>query len=143
MYLVLRGQLTNYCYNCLCISKSHPAWALSSSQPGGPPYWASPLAFGLFGCPTCTWVVAPYGTGEKGFRRNISQYFSHKSCCLLRRKIFFKKGKKAILLGSLIIAISPFQSSRHKISKHLSRKCIASFTRNVWFFTGLFPLVSL
>jgi hypothetical protein len=26
-----------------------PVWSLSSSQPGGPPCWASPLAFGLIG----------------------------------------------------------------------------------------------
>ncbi len=30
-------------------TKSHPAVSLSSSQPGGPPCWASPLAFGLIG----------------------------------------------------------------------------------------------
>ncbi len=28
-------------------TKSHPAGSPSSSQPGGPPCWASPLAFGL------------------------------------------------------------------------------------------------
>ncbi len=28
-------------------TKSHPAGSLSSSQPGGPPFWASPLASGL------------------------------------------------------------------------------------------------
>jgi hypothetical protein len=28
-------------------TKLHPAGSLSSSQPGGPPCWASPLAFGL------------------------------------------------------------------------------------------------
>jgi hypothetical protein len=31
-------------------TKSHPARSFSSSQPGGPPCWASPLAFGLTGC---------------------------------------------------------------------------------------------
>jgi hypothetical protein len=31
---------------------SHPAWSLSSSQPGGPPCWASPLAFDLIANPT-------------------------------------------------------------------------------------------
>jgi hypothetical protein len=30
--------------------KITPAGSLSSSQPGGPPCWASPLAFGLIGC---------------------------------------------------------------------------------------------
>ncbi len=30
-------------------TKSHPAGSLSSSQPGGQPCWASPLAFGLIG----------------------------------------------------------------------------------------------
>ncbi len=30
-------------------TKSHPARSLSSSQPGGPPCWASPLVFGLIG----------------------------------------------------------------------------------------------
>ncbi len=30
-------------------TKSHPAGSLSSSQPGGPPCWTSPLAFGLIG----------------------------------------------------------------------------------------------
>jgi hypothetical protein len=29
--------------------QSHPAGSLSSSQPGGPPCWASPLTLGLFG----------------------------------------------------------------------------------------------
>jgi hypothetical protein len=29
--------------------KITPAGPLSSSQPGGPPFWASPLAFGLIG----------------------------------------------------------------------------------------------
>ncbi len=33
----------------LC-TKSHPAGSLSSSQSGGPPCWASPLAFGLIDC---------------------------------------------------------------------------------------------
>ncbi len=31
-------------------TKPTPAGSLSSSQPGGPPCWASPLAFGLTGC---------------------------------------------------------------------------------------------
>jgi hypothetical protein len=30
-------------------TKSHPAGSLSSSQPGGSPCWAGPLAFGLIG----------------------------------------------------------------------------------------------
>ncbi len=30
-------------------TKSHPAGSISSSQPGGPPCWASSLAFGLIG----------------------------------------------------------------------------------------------
>jgi hypothetical protein len=30
-------------------TKSHPAGSVSSSQPGGPPCWASPLAFYLIG----------------------------------------------------------------------------------------------
>ncbi len=30
-------------------TKSYPAVLLSSSQPGGPPCWSSPLAFGLIG----------------------------------------------------------------------------------------------
>jgi hypothetical protein len=30
-------------------TKSHPAGSISSSHPGGPPCWASPLAFGLIG----------------------------------------------------------------------------------------------
>jgi len=30
-------------------TKPHPAGSLYSSQPGGPPCWASPLAFGLIG----------------------------------------------------------------------------------------------
>jgi hypothetical protein len=29
--------------------QNHTCWALSSSQPGGPPCWTSPLAFGLIG----------------------------------------------------------------------------------------------
>jgi hypothetical protein len=32
-----------------CPFFSHPAGSLSSSQPGGPPCWDSPLAFGLIG----------------------------------------------------------------------------------------------
>jgi hypothetical protein len=28
-------------------TKSHPAGSISSRQPGGPPCWTSPLAFGL------------------------------------------------------------------------------------------------
>ncbi len=30
-------------------TKSHPAGPLTSNQPGGPPCWANPLAFGLIG----------------------------------------------------------------------------------------------
>jgi hypothetical protein len=32
-------------------TKSHSSGSLSSTQPGGPPCWASPLAFGLIDCP--------------------------------------------------------------------------------------------
>ena len=31
------------------VQNHHPAGSLSSSQPGGPPCWTSPLAFGLIG----------------------------------------------------------------------------------------------
>ncbi len=35
--------------------KITPAGSLSSSQPGGPPCWASPLSFGLIGCDLRLW----------------------------------------------------------------------------------------
>ncbi len=47
---LLLGQLVRYGKDSLSITyKITPAESLSSSQPGGPPCWASPLAFGLIG----------------------------------------------------------------------------------------------
>jgi hypothetical protein len=41
-------------------TKSRPAGSLSSSQPGGPPCWASPLAFGLTGDVNLLWLHWQY-----------------------------------------------------------------------------------
>jgi hypothetical protein len=43
------GQAVRSVIDCPSRTKSHPAGSLSSSQPSGPPCWASPLAFGLIG----------------------------------------------------------------------------------------------
>jgi hypothetical protein len=44
-----RGSVRAGSIDCPSRTKSHPAGSLSSSQPGGPPCWASPLAIGLKG----------------------------------------------------------------------------------------------
>ena len=52
--------------------KSHPAVSLSSSQPGGPPCWASPLAFCLVGShfPSCIHTLKGRRNGGRGVRHN-------------------------------------------------------------------------
>jgi hypothetical protein len=45
-------------------TKITPAGSLSSSQPGGPPCWASPLDSGLIGMP-CVYLKAHLEEGQK------------------------------------------------------------------------------
>jgi hypothetical protein len=67
--------------------KVAPDGSLSSSQPGGPPCWVSPLAFGLFGATllgSCTWLNGKYISGLWRFpHRTLSTFHNSKLnvCC--------------------------------------------------------------
>jgi hypothetical protein len=46
-------------------TRLHPSGSLSSSQPGGPPCWASPVAFDLIDCPYNSFPF--HSCGEAGY----------------------------------------------------------------------------
>jgi hypothetical protein len=60
-------------YGTSITSKMTPAGSLSSSQPGGPPYWPSPLAFGLIGCKmfysVCDCIIKYHAERSKQLKR--------------------------------------------------------------------------
>ncbi len=85
--------------------KITPAGSLPSSQPGGPPWWASPLAFGVIAQCSCPLMTPPppgswrgWGGGEgskKGHERSFS--FNNLSAFFNPRCLFFLLLREEVL----------------------------------------------
>ncbi len=75
--------------------------SLSSSQPGGPPCWTSPLAFGLFGLTYDPPPLPCSKTLEYGIHREISNFttthFIWLSFCHLGRKEFRSRNEVRLI----------------------------------------------